>query len=167
MQGGSGGENINHMFFECCEEEMEWAFTEVDCRLRGEEKKRLWEDLDSCSRRWGRNWVVRENYNMILKKGERSGNNSRVSQIEEFTEAVNSLNLVDLPLKGGQWTWSNMRCNPSCSRIYRFFISHNFLLKIAGAKQSVLEKPISDHFPICLSSDGIKWRPIPFRFDNK
>lgn len=40
-------------------------------------------------------------------------------------------------------------------------------MQIDGLTQSVLERPISDHFPICLTPDSIKWGPMPFRFDNK
>lgn len=46
-------------------------------------------------------------FNMVLHMRERSGLNTRMGEIEEFKEMIDLLGLVDLPLRGGRWTWSN------------------------------------------------------------
>lgn len=41
------------------------------------------------------------------------------------------------------------------SRIDHFFISSAYLLQLTRVCQKVLQRPISDHFPICIVLDGI------------
>lgn len=43
----------------------------------------------------------------------------------------------------------------------------NFLLHCSDLIQKVFSKPISDHFPNFLASDGIKWGPVPSRSETK
>lgn len=101
---------------------------------------------------------------MILRKGERSGNIYSAFEMDEFKAAMNKLEVIDLPLSGGQWTWSNQR---SSSRIDEFLVSAGFLTQLFRILQKTLPRPTSDHFPICLIVDGVQWGPVPFRFDNK
>lgn len=49
----------------------------------------------------------------------------------------------------------------------RFLISSDCHSHFPWLCQKILQRPISDHFPICLASDGIKWGPVPFKFGNK
>lgn len=65
--------------------------------------------------KWGVNWVVEGDFNMVLKRSERSGD--QFSVVEEFKNNIKGLNLMDLPLSGGCWTWSKDRSNPSFSRV--------------------------------------------------
>lgn len=80
-----------------------------------------------------------------------------VSDANVFREMIDKLKLlVDLLLSGGQWTWTNMRNQPACSRIDRFLVPHVFLLQLPGVYQRILQQPISDHYPICLQAEGIQ-----------
>lgn len=81
-----------------------------------------------CRNRWGEKWVVGGDFNMVLRRLERSDGGNPNGEEEEFKEVVDRLNLVDLPLMGGRWTWTNLRSSPSCSRITRFSISHDFFI---------------------------------------
>lgn len=56
---------------------------------------------------------------------------------------------------------------PTSSRIDRFLISNYLLMQLAGLSQKVLNRPVSDHFLICLDPRDIMWGSIPFRLDNK
>lgn len=101
---------------------------------------------------------------MVLHREERSGSGFTVAEAEEFRSVLDRLGVVDLPLTGEQWTWSNQR---SRSRIDRFFLLANLLLNLDGVVQRTLPRPTSDHYPICLEVERIKWGPIPFRLENR
>lgn len=92
---------------------------------------------------------------MVLRS-ERIGENFSRVCANRFREVMNLLELVDLLLMEGRWTWTNNRRASSCSRINRFFISQPYLLQHAAVCQKVLQRPISDHFPICLILDGVQ-----------
>lgn len=80
----------------------------------------LWEELCCYKIKWGDNWVIGGDFNMVLHMHERLGSGTRSGEVEEFREMVDNLKLVDLLLRGGRWTWSNARDIPSWSRIDRF-----------------------------------------------
>lgn len=57
--------------------------------------------------------------------------------------------------------------NPVCSKIDRFLVSMSCQVRVANFCQKQMQRIISDHFPISMEMDGIKWAPCPFRFDDK
>lgn len=111
--------------------------------------------------------MIGGDFNIILHSRERSGGHTNHGEIEEFREWVDKLDLVDIPLMGSRWTWSNTRNNLAWSRIDQFLISNISLMQLAGFNQNVLHRPISDHFLLCIVPDGIFWGLGPFRLDNK
>ena len=79
---------------------------------------------------------------------------------------MDDLELVDLPLQGGEFTWNGGLNNQAWARLDRFLVSQSWLDQFSGVTQSRLSQPISDHFPIVLEGGGIRRGPTPFRFEN-
>lgn len=153
--------------FEVSGKGKEWAFTDVYDRDNGVEMSLLWDYLEVCMNQYGDRWIIGDDFNMILRRGEQSRGGNFNGEVEEFKEVMDRLNLVDLPLLEVKWTWSSSKENPSWSRIDPFFISNEFFRQLPSLSQKVIQRTISDHFPIYLISDGIMGGPVPFRFDNK
>ncbi|KAK8539037.1 hypothetical protein V6N13_110243 [Hibiscus sabdariffa] len=59
----------------------------------------------------------------IVRFAEKVGVSLCKSAMSEFEDFINSLGLIDLPLVGGKFTWSNGRHMPSFSRLDRFLLS--------------------------------------------
>uniref|UniRef100_A0A2N9IM47 Reverse transcriptase zinc-binding domain-containing protein n=1 Tax=Fagus sylvatica TaxID=28930 RepID=A0A2N9IM47_FAGSY len=71
----------------------------------------------------------------------------------DFSDFIEDLNLVDLPLGGGgRFTWSSGSANPSLSRIDRFLISSDWEDQFPDVVQRLLPRPLSDHHPILLET---------------
>ena len=79
---------------------------------------------------------------------------------------MNDLELVDLPLQGGTFTWSGGFQNQAWAKLDRFMVSPSWLDQFRNVTQKRLSRPISDHFPIIIEGGGIKRGPVPFRFEN-
>ncbi|XP_047335437.1 uncharacterized protein LOC124938961 [Impatiens glandulifera] len=89
--------------------------------------------------------------------------------MREFSKTIENLELVDLPLKGGQFTFrrGNRHGGNVQSRIDRFLVSNLIFHDVSNVFQKVLPWSCSNHRPIL-----IEWREVvptsrPFRFENK
>ena len=87
-------------------------------------------------------------------------------QMMEFLDFIEDFNLVDLPLGGGQYTWSSGTANPLMSRIDKFLVSNNWEDHYPDVTQKLLPQPLSNHYPILLEVGSMVRGKIPFRFEN-
>jgi len=112
------------------------------------------------------NWILIGDFNFYrsLENRNRAGGNFQDTQI--FNEVIDHLGLVELPLKGRAFTWSNMQSNPLLEQLDWFFTSVNWTSDFPNTMVTPLARPTSDHVP-CKISIGTK---IPksniFRFEN-
>lgn len=76
------------------------------------------------------------------------------------------MELLDLPLGGASYTWSNLHEDPRLVRFDRFLIDSQWADCFQHTSQYALANPISvsDHVPIILDSSLESWGPTPFRF---
>ena len=88
------------------------------------------------------------------------------SSMEEFFDFINGQTLVDLPLKGGKYTWCNGLANPSMSRIDRVLVSSDWEEYYPNVVQKLMPKPISDHNPFLLEAGGMSRGKSSFKFEN-
>lgn len=68
-------------------------------------------------------WLIAGYFNVTLNLQERSNTGYPVQQMMRFRSLVNSLGLIDLPLQGRKYTWSNDRDDPTFVRLDRFLMS--------------------------------------------
>ena len=83
------------------------------------------------------------------------------------SQVIDDLELKDLPLKGGCFTWTGGPRNLRMARLDRFLVSNDWENYFGNVLQSILPNPLSNHFPILLVGGEITVRgPIHFHFDN-
>lgn len=86
--------------------------------------------------------------------------------MEYFNKFIEELDLVDLPLSNGNFTWSDGRELSVLSLIDRFLVNRSWLHLFKDARVTRLARIISDHFPVALETGSFKWGPMPFKFEN-
>ncbi|KAL4362963.1 hypothetical protein GQ457_04G017400 [Hibiscus cannabinus] len=111
-------------------------------------------------------WCVCGDFNMFLHIEEKLGGSVNMSLVEMFRNFIQITGLVDLPLKGGTFTWSNLRDPPTLVRLDRFLVSLNFLESFQALEQLLLGKSLSDHNAIALINMVYHWGQRPFKFFN-
>ena len=157
--------------------EMEVGNFSISCRLRnvedglvwillvcmGRSLERIgdcmWEELGAIRGIWDDPWCLGGDFNVILSQRERSSQGRLIGAMRRFTQIVDELELLDLPLQGGALTWSGGRNNQAWARLDRFLVTQNWLDHFSGVVQSRLPRPTLDHFPILLMGGGLRRVP--------
>ncbi|RVX05984.1 hypothetical protein CK203_018664 [Vitis vinifera] len=151
--------------FKNCEDALRGPSQGFMVRLRGE-RENLWNELGAIHGLWNGPWCVAGDFNAILSPEERSRGWSFNSDMRRFVEVIEELQLKDLTLFGGPFTWSGGVNNQTMSRLDRFLVNEGWDCRFSHSRQSVLPRPVSDHFPILLEGGGLRNGPSPFRFEN-
>lgn len=86
--------------------------------------------------------------------------------MQRFDSFINSCLLIDPPLGGRRYTWSNKRDLPSLARLDRFLFNTAWDDLHPSSHQSGLFSFPSDHCPILLSVHSHPPSPKSFRFEN-
>ena len=83
-----------------------WVFTGVYGSFPKEEKECLWEEIGAIRGIWEEPWCLGGDFNIIVSQRERSRQGRITSAMRRFAQIIDDLELVDLPLQGGLFTWS-------------------------------------------------------------
>ena len=148
------------------EDGLTWIFTSAYGPFSKKDRDCLWEELGAIRGLWDDPWCLRGDFNVILSQRERSRQGRLTGAMRRFAQTVDELELLDLPMQGGAFTWSGGRNNQSWARLDRFLVSQQWLDMFNGVAQCRLHRPTSDHFPILLMDGRMRRGPTPFRFKN-
>ncbi|KAG6633159.1 hypothetical protein CIPAW_12G029100 [Carya illinoinensis] len=149
--------------FKCVSNKFLWAFAGVYGPNPDTDRRLLWEELAGIHSWWEVPLCIGGDFNVVRFPSEVFGCRRLRLAMEEFSECVFDLNLVDLPLAGGAATWSN---NQSWSRLDNFLISQEWESHFPDVWQKHMPRIGLDHWPILLDCGGIRKRQRPFKFEN-
>lgn len=111
-------------------------------------------------------WLIVGYFNLLRRPEDRNREGADVNEMFLFNEAISKLGLVELPLHGRHFTWTNKQFPPLLERLDCFFSSNSWTLKYPNSLVRTLVMETSDHWP-CVVEIGTK---IPqrkvFRFEN-
>src|SRR4051812_2208630 len=83
-----------------------------------------------------------------------------------FNELIRAQSLMEIPVKGRAFTWSNMQDDPLLEQLDWFFSSSNSTTSFPNTMVLPLGKPVSDHIPCVLSIESKIPKSNLFRFEN-
>ncbi|KAG6650604.1 hypothetical protein CIPAW_06G055400 [Carya illinoinensis] len=97
-----------------------WAFVGTYGPNVDRDRRRLWEELAGVYSLWDVPWCMEGDFNITRFQSECSGQYRNSVAMDEFSKFIFDLNLMDLPLVGGEYTWSN---GLVWSKLDRFLVS--------------------------------------------
>ncbi|XP_058078548.1 uncharacterized protein LOC131226846 [Magnolia sinica] len=112
----------------------------------------FWEELTSPRQSLSGPCCVVGDFNIIRYTEEHLRSRKVSSAMRAFSDWIENQELVDLPLLGAKFTWTNGRANPILSRLDRFLVSPKWLETFPFISQSA--RTTSDHCSILLSVEG-------------
>jgi len=83
-----------------------------------------------------------------------------------FNEAINRQALAEIPLKGRNYTWSNMQDAPLLEKLNWCFTSESWALSFPSTMAIPLAKTTSDHTPVLIKIGTTIPKSHIFRFEN-
>uniref|UniRef100_A0A2N9FPT0 Reverse transcriptase domain-containing protein n=1 Tax=Fagus sylvatica TaxID=28930 RepID=A0A2N9FPT0_FAGSY len=113
-----------------------------------EARRLMWEELAGISSWWDSPWCIGGDFNATRFPSDKLGGQHFTPAMTAFSEFISSCELLDPPLEGGRFTWSNGREIEAMSRLDRFLFSHEWDEKFPTIKQQRLTRLLSDHFPV-------------------
>ena len=153
--------------FRNIEDDFAWMFLVVYGSISNENRELLWEELGTITGLWGEPWCISEHFNVIHFPNKRSREGRISSSMRRFSQIINELELKDLPLQRGSFTWRRDLNNQRIAILDIFLVSNEWEAHFEGVVQSMMPRPTSNHFPILLEGGGlVKREPLPFRFKN-
>ena len=111
-------------------------------------------------------WCFGGDFNAVRFSSECSGSGPFSSAMVNFSDFISKQGLIDLPLEGGTFTWSNSREVALCSRLDRFLLSLDWEEHFSNIRQRRLQRLLLDHFPILLEGGNFQSDSWSFRFEN-
>lgn len=72
------------------------------------------------------NWLLVGDFNLIRKPENRNRPGGDVTEMLMFNDVISSLELVELPLYGRNYTWTNKHPTPLMERLDWFFTSSSW-----------------------------------------
>ena len=112
------------------------------------------------------NWLIVGDFNYIRYTINRNREGGNVNDMLAFNEAISALALVEIPIKGREYTWSNMQNAPLLEKLDWVFSSESWTSTYPNTMVTPLSKPISDHTPFNIQIGTSIPRSTLFRFEN-
>jgi Reverse transcriptase (RNA-dependent DNA polymerase) len=107
-------------------------------------------------------WMICGDFNLILRSQERSSGNMWPRD-REFKNLINELYMMDIPLQGRKYTWSN---GMAMAKLDRFLISPSWNDVFPAVTQKALPNITSDHCPLECQCSTTFPQANTFKFEN-
>ena len=93
------------------------------------------------------NWLLMGDFNFIRSEENRNKPGEDINDILLFNDIIGHLGLLELPVKGRAFTWSNMQNQPLLVQLDSFFTYCQWTLDFPNMLVNPLAKITSDHLP--------------------
>ncbi|KAK8999212.1 hypothetical protein V6N11_070388 [Hibiscus sabdariffa] len=130
-----------------------------------EDKQRFWSNLSKIRNESNPCWCIIGDFNIVSNQDEKDG-----GAPINMSQAGCFLSFMDLSIKGGEFTWSNMRSNQEAivERLDKIIVSNKWSLIFPKAIGILEAATISDHNPVVLLMEGLKKeRKREFKFESR
>ena len=112
------------------------------------------------------NWIFLGDFNFYRSLNNRNRPGGNLADTLVFNDAIGHLGLIELPLKGRAYMWSNMQSDPLLEQLDWFFTSPNWTLDFPNTEVLPLAKITSDHIPCKIIISTQIPRSNVFGFEN-
>jgi endonuclease/exonuclease/phosphatase family metal-dependent hydrolase len=143
-----------------------WLLTNVYAPCTSERKRDFLNWFKSIQMPDNIDWLIVGDFNLLRSPANRNRPGGDTQEMFLFNAAISSLGLVELPLQGRKFTWSNKQDPPLLERLDWFFTSACWTLSYPTTSVSPLVMEPSDHVSCVISINTKIPKGKIFRFEN-
>jgi hypothetical protein len=110
--------------------------------------------------------LILGDFSFYRSSSNRNGPGGNTNDMLLFNDIIQHLGLIELPLKGRSYTWSNMQEQPLMQQLDLFFTSPAWTLSYPNTIVLPLAKSVSDHTPCKVQIQTHIPKATLFRFEN-
>jgi len=126
----------------------------------------VWDEIGSVRGLMERPWAVCGDFSVCRFPYEKKECNRLNSAMREFSECIEDMDLIDLQLSGGRYTWYKGDNHITASRLDRIMVSTEWNNLFTNIKQTTMQRVTSDHVPIALLCGHWEQSKSYFKFEN-
>ena len=143
-----------------------WTLTTVYGPSHGPDRDSFIDWINNLNISPSENWIIVGDFNFYRSPEDRNRPGGNFQDMNTFNSIISNLGIIEIPLKGRNYTWSNMQDNPLLEQLDWCFTSLNWTMAFPNTLMLPLAHHTSDHVP-CMVQIGTS---IPkakiFRFEN-
>ena len=129
-------------------------------------KSDFWNEIRFVRRLCPAPWVICGDFNTVFSPKDKNKGFPNLGELAASQSLIEELNLLDPPLHGRGYTWTNGQTDPLWIRLDRFLLSHTWPSIYPRTCQYALPRFGSDHSPICIEFGAHLSQPRNFRFEK-
>lgn len=111
-------------------------------------------------------WLLLGDFNLIRRFENRNRPSGNVMEMLRFNNALSAIGVVEIPLQGKKFTWTNKQTPPLLERIDWFFTSQCWTGNYPNTTAHSLVMEVSDHWPLVVDIQTSIPKSKVFRFEN-
>lgn len=111
-------------------------------------------------------WLLFGDFNMTRSPADKNTDTFSLPEYSMFNEAINTMELIELPLRDRAFTWTNSWDNLTLVRLDRAFINQPWNDALPNSYLSSLTRHTSDHAPLVVTVITSVSRSNCFRYDS-
>jgi exonuclease III len=143
-----------------------WTLTTVYGPCQGPDRDDFVHWLNSLHIDEEHNWMIVGDFNFYRSLSDRNRNGGNMNDVMIFNEVISNLGLLEIPLKGRKFTWSNMQNEPLLEQIDWVFTSVKWISEFPNTLLLPMARPTSDHIPCKIQIGTSIPKAQVFRFEN-
>jgi hypothetical protein len=133
-----------------------------------EEKEDFLRDLGEICREQGLPLLVGGDFNLLRESADKNTSLKPTRWNDMFNYIINTCELRELEMAGGQYTWSNNHTTPTLEKLDRFLVSKEWELLFPLTTVHKLAREVLDHNPLILDTmENREQRSREFIFEKR
>lgn len=143
-----------------------WSITGVYGPQGDAEKLLFISEIKSLKPQMLPSWTILGDFNLICRAADK--NNDRINRrlMNTFKSALDDLELREIHLHGGKFTWTSGTANPTMTKIDHVFCTREWELLHRDCHMQALSSSASDHCPMLLRCTPFHKKYTGFRFES-